>query len=76
MAALRAKLRRLGFINGKWPCKFLMMLEFDGWEGRTKHLQFACPPFRTEKLQIPSQGWWANPGLGSKNAKKGLSREF
>lgn len=35
-------------------------------------ISFSC--FRNERLQIPSRGWWANPGRAPKTPSKGFRR--
>lgn len=74
---LECQAREAGSVSGKWLCKRMTMRGFDRWWGREdRGLQSCFSFFRNEKLRIPSQGWWANPGLGSSNAERGLSREF
>ena len=70
--ALGARLRRLGFVSGKWPGKFMTMLEFDWQEGGMRSLQFAFPPLEMRNCKFLPRTGGPAPGWVPKTQRKGF----
>lgn len=58
--------KEAGFINDKWMCKFMTMLEFDWWEGRTRAYNLFPIPLEMRNCKFlprtsgPTLGWAPN----------------